>query len=115
MGQPPETLELLRALEQAIDREPDDARLPALADQLAALLDQAMAAYDPADDPELPEGFVELVDSAFYDAIPAARRLVELLTERGWSGWTDLKAVEPQESDSSASATTITTQVRSRS
>lgn len=48
----------------------------------------------PADDhpdEELAEGIVELIDSVFLDAVPAARRLLELLEERGWSGWTQLK------------------------
>lgn len=99
----PETLELLRALEKAIDWEADDPRLPSLADQLTALLDRAMAAHDPAGDPELPEGFVELLDSSFYDAVPAARRLVELLEERGWSGWTELKPAEPGGMDAAIS------------
>jgi hypothetical protein len=34
---------------------------------------------------------VELLDSFFVDAVPVARRLMQLLEERGWSGWTQLE------------------------
>lgn len=54
-----------------------------------------MAADDYPDEEELAEGIVELLDSAFFDAMPVSRRLVELLEERGWSGWTQLKPVTP--------------------
>lgn len=36
-------------------------------------------------------GSVELVDSLFLEAVPAARRLLQLLEEPGWSGWTRLE------------------------
>ena len=34
---------------------------------------------------------VELIDSFFVAAVPVARRLMQLLEERGWSGWTQLE------------------------
>jgi hypothetical protein len=39
----------------------------------------------------LASGSVELVDSLFLEAVPAARRLLQLLEEPGWSGWTRLE------------------------
>lgn len=86
----PEVVELYRALLEASDWAPDDPRLPPLADQLAAIIDQSMAADDYPDE-ELAEGTAELIDSVFLDAVPAAGRLLELLEERGWSGWSQLK------------------------
>jgi hypothetical protein len=34
---------------------------------------------------------VDLLDSVFLDSMPIARRLMELLEERGWRGWTRLE------------------------
>ncbi|HKA69816.1 MAG TPA: MerR family transcriptional regulator [Actinomycetes bacterium] len=89
----PELVDMYRALVGATDWDPSDPRLPPLADRLAAYIDRATpAGYDPSDE-GLTEGFVELIDSFFFDAIPVGRRLVELLGERGWSGWTQMKPV----------------------
>ena len=88
----PEVVELYRRLGEMVDWQPDDPRLPELADWLAAAFSNAddWEEYD-ADDDELAAGFVELLDSMFVDAVPAARRLMQLLEERGWSGWTQLE------------------------
>lgn len=34
--------------------------------------------------------FVELMDTLAFDTVPSARRLIELLKQRGWDGWTAL-------------------------
>ena len=34
-----------------------------------------------------------LLDSVFLDSVPIARRLMELLEERGWRGWTKLERI----------------------
>jgi DNA-binding transcriptional MerR regulator len=87
----PETVELYRRLYEMVDWQPDDPRLPELADWLAATI---AAAYDREEydsDDALASGSIELVDSLFLEAVPAARRLLQLLEERGWSGWTQLE------------------------
>lgn len=45
------------------------------------------------DDEEMSDGLVELLDSVFLDSVPIARRLVDLLEERGWRGWTKLERI----------------------
>lgn len=87
----PEVVELYRRLYEMIDWQPDDPRLPELADWLAAAISNAddWDDYDPED--VLAADFAELIDSIFIDSVPAARRLMELLEERGWSGWTQLE------------------------
>ena len=87
----PELIGLYRSLFEAADWDPDDPRLLPLADRLAAYIDRT--AHEYSDQEELADGVVELIDSVFFDAVPAARRLVRLLEERGWSGWTQLKRV----------------------
>ena len=87
----PEVIGLYRRLGEAIDWKPDDPRLPELADRLAASISQAedWEQYDSGD--VLAVELVELVDSFFVDSVPVARRLMQLLEERGWSGWTQFE------------------------
>ena len=90
----PEFLGVLRALGEGATWGPDDPRVPEVADRLAAFLghhadwNEAAEVGDPAD-----PGLVDLMDSIALDSIPAGRRLVALLEERGWSGWTRLERV----------------------
>ena len=85
----PAISEQYQDLGAAIDWEPDDPRLPALADQLVAILDATeQVEQDAWADFEIPDDLVDLLDSVFLDSVPAAPRLLELLEERGWTGWT---------------------------
>jgi hypothetical protein len=34
------------------------------------------------------------MDTLAFDAVPPARRLIELLRRRGWAGWTRLRRVD---------------------
>lgn len=86
----PEVLELYTRFDEAVDWRPDDARLDELADRVVGLMSRS----EPwGDDPDaiIAVEVVELLDSYFVDAVPVARRLMELVEERGWSGWTNLK------------------------
>ncbi len=79
----------------AFEWERDDPRLPALADRLAATIE---AAYDAeadlyAEDP-MSDELVALLDATFLEATPIAARMLELLEERGWRGWTKLERIE---------------------
>lgn len=80
-------VETLRRLSAAVDWEPGDPRLPALADQVAAMLDEH-AGWSAGSASEMEAGLVDLFDSLALDSFPAGRRLESLLEERGWSGWT---------------------------
>jgi DNA-binding transcriptional MerR regulator len=86
----PDVVELYRRLYEMADWLPDDPRIPELADWLAAFFSDADDWEYDADD-ALTADFTELLDSIFVAAVPAARRLMQLLEERGWSGWTQLK------------------------
>ncbi|MFD7308001.1 MerR family transcriptional regulator [Promicromonospora sp. NPDC059942] len=78
---------VLRAIGDGIGWDPDDPRLPGLADQVAAVLDRH-AEWTGDGVRGVERGLVEQFDSLALDSIPAGRRLEELLEERGWSGWT---------------------------
>ncbi len=41
------------------------------------------------------DDLAELLDSVFLDSVPIAPRLLELLEERGWTGWTNLERIDP--------------------
>ena len=89
----PEVVELYQRLDEAIDWQPDDPRLPELADRLAASISAADNWEEYDSDDHMAVDLVELLDSFFVDAVPVARRLMQLLEERGWSGWTQLEPV----------------------
>ncbi len=93
----PETIALYRDLDEVIDWEHDDPRLPALADRLVATIEAVDVGEWEASEEEHPisDDLVDLLDSVFLDSVPVAARLMELLEERGWTGWTRLERVDP--------------------
>ncbi|WP_154794063.1 MerR family transcriptional regulator [Occultella kanbiaonis] len=82
-----------RTLSQALDGTTDDLRLVELADELAAYLTRLADEQgdDYVDDTELEAPLVALMDRLVVDTVPPAGRLIELLTKRGWRGWTKLE------------------------
>ncbi|WP_280387325.1 hypothetical protein [Nocardia wallacei] len=94
----PQLLDFYRTLGRALDRPGDDAELVELADELAAYLARLAAEYgaDHLGDTGMEPSFAHLLDAVVFDTAPPARRLAELLRERGWAGWTELERVPPQ-------------------
>jgi DNA-binding transcriptional MerR regulator len=92
----PELRDHYRELSQAIDWQPDDPRLPGLADQLVSFLEAADPAELEAWEEEvgLADDLADLLDSVFLDSVPIAPRLLQLLEDRGWSGWTKFKRID---------------------
>ncbi|MEV4665708.1 MerR family transcriptional regulator [Micromonospora echinofusca] len=84
-------------LGQALDRTDDDPQLVELADKLAAYITQMAdeRGEDYVDDTDIEPPLVKLMDTLAFDTVPPARRLIELLKKRGWTGWTELKRVDP--------------------
>jgi DNA-binding transcriptional MerR regulator len=75
-----------------VDCAPDDPRLPSLADRVAAFIEEASAeAAGVEDEQPISDDLVALLDAAFIDAFPCALRLLELLEDRGWTGWTNIR------------------------
>jgi DNA-binding transcriptional MerR regulator len=93
----PLVVRLYRVLSALLDSEVvDETRLVEAADIMAALAEKADAAgeLNPAevDEDELP---FDLLDGLALEADPRATRLIELMRERGWSGWNRVERVEP--------------------
>jgi DNA-binding transcriptional MerR regulator len=91
----PGTVELYRDLAEVIHWEADDPRVVAIGDRLVASLEAADAEEWETFDTEMPDELAELLDSVFLDSVPIARRLLQLLEERGWRGWTKLERISP--------------------
>lgn len=75
---------------RALDWSADDPRLAELADRVAAYLTRTAdeRGEDHVGDIGVAAPLVALMDALAFEAAPPARRLIELLEERGWTGWT---------------------------
>jgi DNA-binding transcriptional MerR regulator len=88
----PQVARLYLVMSEALDddRGVDDPRLVEAADLLAALAQRAYEAgqVDYGDGDDLP---FNLIDSYALETDPRAKRLVELMRERGWGSWTRME------------------------
>ena len=91
----PQTVRLYRVLGDVLEAGTDDSRLEEAADILVELIEQSAARGELDSDDEafddLP--FVELLDALVVESSPHGVRMLELLRERGWNGWTKLQRV----------------------
>ncbi len=93
----PQLIGFYRTLSEALDRTGDDPRLVGLADELATYITRMAdeKGEDVIDDIDIDPPLVKLMDTLAFDTVPPARRLIELLKKRGWTGWTKLERVDP--------------------
>ncbi|AKU15146.1 MerR family transcriptional regulator [Luteipulveratus mongoliensis] len=91
--QDPSVVALYRELADVIYWTEDDPRLPNVVDQLIAQMESIPT--DAWDDDPLPDDLAVLLDGVFLDSVPVARRMLQLMEARGWTGWTNLKRIEP--------------------
>jgi DNA-binding transcriptional MerR regulator len=92
----PATVELYRDLAELITWDADDPRVAAVAGRLVAALEADEAQEWEDRDTDMPDELAELLDSVFLDSVPIAPRLLGLLEERGWRGWTKLERTGPR-------------------
>jgi len=77
------------------DCAPDDPRMPALADRVAAFIEAAAAeALEVEEEHPISGDIVALLDTAFLESFLCAPRLLALLEERGWTGWTNIRRID---------------------
>jgi DNA-binding transcriptional MerR regulator len=89
----PTVISLYFDLFEAVSWNNDDPRLPALADRLATMFEQAAPPDEDAGagDFDLDDELVALLDEVFINSVPVARQLLRLLEDRGWTGWTKIQ------------------------
>ncbi|MEZ5217744.1 MAG: MerR family transcriptional regulator [Ilumatobacteraceae bacterium] len=82
-------------LVEAADWATDDPRLPAVADRLVAMFEATWKSTTDGHDADftLDAELVALLDEVFLNAVPVARKLLRLLEERGWAGWTNVERI----------------------
>ena len=88
----PDTIKLYRLLSEAVDWPADDPRIVEIADILERLMIRAVEAGEVDPDP-FEDPFVDLLDATAVESSPLAERLLEILEERGWKGWTRIERV----------------------
>lgn len=86
----PDMVRLYSLLSQALDWTDDDPRVVEVADILDRISTRAVESGDVRED-GFDDSFVDLLDATMAESAPAARRLLALLKERGWTGWTRLE------------------------
>ena len=78
------------------DCAPDDPRLPALADRVAAFIEaaaaEAVGVEEEHRDQRRPG---RAAGHGVRRVLPVRARLLELLEERGWTGWTNIRRMDP--------------------
>lgn len=99
----PATLHFYRDFATALAWDADDPRVADLADRLTALIEADADQWENHDEvmseKMMPDELAHLLDAVFLDAVPIARRLLRLLEERGWRGWTKLERISPPPGD----------------
>jgi DNA-binding transcriptional MerR regulator len=72
---------------------PDDPRLEEVADAAVALFNELSAELPAAAqaDADIEADVVSLLDDKMIESSPAWRRVLELIEERGWTGWSDVR------------------------
>lgn len=87
----PDMVRLYELFSQAFEFGPDDPRVVEAADLLDRVLAHAAEAGEVNVD-RFDDGFVDLMDTTMAESGPAATRLLELLSERGWKGVDPIRA-----------------------
>ncbi|GIF52278.1 DNA-binding transcriptional MerR regulator [Asanoa ferruginea] len=92
----PHHVRLYRLLSEIIDSDPvDDRLLEEAADIMANLAEQAFAAGElNFEEMAQDEVAVGLLDGLLLESDPRAGRMLELMRERGWVGWTRLERLD---------------------
>jgi DNA-binding transcriptional MerR regulator len=88
----PEMVRLYLLLSEALHWQDDDPRIVEIADIMERLMTRALEAGETGD-VGFDDSFVELLDATAVESSPVAERLLAILEERGWKGWTRIERV----------------------
>lgn len=90
----PDMVKLYGMVNGALDWSPDDPRVVEVADILERMMMRAVDAGESGSD-GFDDQFVDLLDATLLESAPGAERLLAILEERGWKGWTRVERVTP--------------------
>jgi DNA-binding transcriptional MerR regulator len=92
----PQLVRLYRVLSELLESDAvDDSRLEEAADILAGLFEQAYASSEiNLGEVAHDDLAVDVLDAILVESDPRAERLLDLMRERGWAGWTRLERLE---------------------
>ncbi|HEY0637089.1 MAG TPA: MerR family transcriptional regulator [Pseudonocardiaceae bacterium] len=94
----PDMVKLYSLLNGALDWPADDPRIVEVADILERLAIRALEAGEVNAD-GFDDRFVDLLDATMVESSPGAERLLAILEERGWKGWTRIERVPTHRPD----------------
>ncbi|MBW5248063.1 MerR family transcriptional regulator [Streptomyces poriferorum] len=89
----PDTVKLYSLLSGALDWPAHDPRIVEVADIMERLMIRAVEAGEVGTEDGIDDRFVDLLDSTMVESSPGAARLLAILEERGWRGWTRIERV----------------------
>ncbi|MDF4249026.1 MerR family transcriptional regulator [Streptomyces sp. WMMB303] len=89
----PDMVKLYGLLSGALDWPADDPRVVEVAAFMERLMMRAVEAGEMGADDGIDDQFVDLLDSTMVESSPHAARLLAILEERGWRGWTRIEQV----------------------
>jgi DNA-binding transcriptional MerR regulator len=89
----PRTRELYRDLTQVVRWEAEDPRLDDVADRLVTEFEAVPE--DAWESGALPDDLAGPLDAVFLDSVPGARRMLRRLEHHGWTGWTNIRRIQP--------------------
>lgn len=89
----PDVASFYRLVSQALDWSLDDPRIVELADALEKMMEHGLEEGMGEIPDEFDDPFVDLLDATTANSSPIAQRLLEILEERGWRGWTRVERV----------------------
>lgn len=88
----PDMQRLYHLVSGALDWRPDDPRVVELADILERAMIRAVEAGEVGAD-GIDDQFADFLDAIVVESSPVAERVVAILEERGWKGWTRIERV----------------------
>lgn len=86
----PDMVRFYQLIDGLVDCTLDDPRVVEVADVLERLVTRAVEAGEVGDD-GFDQPFVDLLDATVVEASPVAERILAILAERGWKGWTRIE------------------------
>jgi DNA-binding transcriptional MerR regulator len=100
----PDMVKLYGFLRGALDVPADDPRVVEIADILERLMVRAVEAGEVGPD-GFDDQFADLLDATMLESAPGAARVLAILEERGWKGWTRIERVPADRLDTQAGST----------